>query len=97
MLIISPDKNDRRGTGRPLLPNEGGHKRFNNLMLSKYRNTPSVEGLITDQMLSSIINNSWYWNDRFCMSVILLSDELVSDVLKDPRAIATWYSVKMPH
>ena len=21
----------------------------------------------------------------------------VSDVLKDPRAIATWYSVKMPH
>jgi hypothetical protein len=96
MLIISPDKNDRRpNTGRPLLPKEGGHERFNRLIISKYRNTPSVEGLITDEIISR--TSSWFWNERFFMSAILLSDELVSDVLKDPRAIATWYSVKMPH
>ena len=80
MLIISPDKNDRRGTGRPLVPKEGGWRRFNDLMLSKYRDTPSVEGLITDQ--SGVLPKD-YKKNFFIEETEILDEGLDKNIFKE--------------
>jgi hypothetical protein len=95
LLIISPDKSERRSNGEPLASK--GHKAFNRNLLDKYQNSPEVTGLLP-KVFTDILNNSyWYWQEYSGKAGVQLSDYFVSDVLKDPRAIATWYSIKMPH
>ena len=94
LLIISPDKSERRSNGDPLVPK--GHRVFNRSLLDKYQNNPVLSGLLAKGFIS-LLDNGWSWQEYAGKAGVSLSDYFVSDVLKDPRAIATWYSIKMPH
>ena len=94
LLIISPDKSERRSNGDPLVPS--GHRVFNRSLLDKYQNNPVLKGLLAKGFIS-LLDNGWSWQEYAGKAGVSLSDYFVSDVLKDPRAIATWYSIKMPH
>ena len=94
LLIISPDKSERRSNGDPLVPK--GHRVFNRSLLDKYQNNPVLSGLLAKEFIS-LLDNGWSWQEYAGKAGVSLSDYFVSDVLKDPRAIATWYSIKMPH
>ena len=94
LLIISPDKSERRPSGEPLVSK--GHRTFNTNLLERYKNNPILSGLLSEDFLK-LLNGNWYWQEYIGKAAVQLSDYFVSDVLKDPKAIATWYSVKMPH
>jgi hypothetical protein len=94
LLIISPDKSERRPSGEPLVQN--GHKVFNRKLIDRYQNTPEISGLLSNGFIK-LLDSGWYWQEYAGKAAVQLSDYFVSDVLKDPRAIATWYSIKMPH
>ena len=94
LLIISPDKSKRRPNGDPLIQN--GHNVFNRELLDKYNRNPVLSGLLPKGYIS-LLESGWYWKEYSGKAGVQLSDYFVSDVLKDPRAIATWYSIKMPH
>jgi hypothetical protein len=94
LLIISPDKSERRPSGDPLVPK--GHRVFNRSLLDKYQNNPVLKDLLSKGFIN-LLDSGWSWQEYAGKAGVSLSDYFVSDVLKDPRAIATWYSVKMPH
>lgn len=94
LLIISPDKSERRPNGEPLIQN--GHKVFNRKLLDKSNSHPVISGLLSKGFIN-LLDSGWYWQEYAGKAAVQLSDYFVSDVLKDPRAIATWYSIKMPH
>jgi hypothetical protein len=94
LLIISPDKSERRPSGEPLVTK--GHRVFNTNLLERYKNNPVLNGLLSEDFLK-LLNGNWYWQEYVGKAAVQLSDYFISDVLKDPRAIATWYSIKMPH
>ena len=94
LLIISPDKSERRPNGEPLTSK--GHRLFNQDLLEKYRNNPVLSGLLSESFIK-LLGGNWWWQEYSGKAAVQLSDYFVSDVLKDPRAIATWYSIKMPH
>jgi hypothetical protein len=94
LLIISPDKSERRSSGEPLASK--GHKVFNRNLLEKYQNNPVLKDLLSKGFIN-LLDSGWSWKEYAGKAAVQLSDYFISDVLKDPRAIATWYSIKMPH
>lgn len=92
-LIISPNKSERRPNGDPLVTND---KSFNRILIEKSQNHPVLADLLSNKFINSL-NGIWLWGQQLGRATVQLSDYFVSDVLKDPKAIATWYSIKMPH
>lgn len=85
-LIISPSKEEKK-RWRTTTDIES----FNKMMYNIYQTNDRLKDMLPKSFWGTANFHPW-----FIKAVISLSDEFVADVLKDPRAIATWYSIKMP-
>jgi hypothetical protein len=92
LLIISPDKSERRPNGEPLIYNYS--EVFNRKLKDESNSHPVMSSLLPKRFIK-LLDSNWYWREYAGKAAIQLSDYFVSDVLKDPRAVSTWYSIKM--
>jgi len=89
MLIISPDKSNRRSDNNPIVINWVNFKRN---LIEPDKNRKLIDMLVSDKLKQTLLG---VWHSDFSYKCVIFSDGFANVILRDPKMLATWYKWKM--